>query len=438
MPRNNYDVTMVDRTSPLPVTTLCSEPMPSVRHQRLDNGIELVTLDSMNVEDVTRLTLSWNNGGYDSQYPPVADIATQLSRTGSKRLTPDATADLFDYNGGWITAELMGHNNTMTLFSLNRTLRPLLDAVVDMVNQPVLAEKEFITIREKLAAQRATQLERVQYQAEILDLQQCFGENHPITRQYTPQYIREITLEQVANELESLRSKQCPVAYLTGRLTPQVMNTVEKALSDIACDPLDNGHVKVIASNPCKVDSRRHHCMEHAQQSAIRISIPTIPRNHPDYEMLRIAVKALGGYFGSRLMTNIREEKGLTYGINAGVYGYREGAFISISSQCDNRYVDRVIEETLKEIDQLATTPMTPDELNELKQVSTASLLTTLDTPFSIMDYHMLERHILTPVDYFQRQQKSIASVTPEKICDITSQYLTGKAILISTSGAYC
>lgn len=426
-----------DRTKPLPVMTVTPGPMPGVDRKILSNGVELVTLDSRDVEDVTRLTLSWNHGSYDSAMPPAAEMATQLSRTGSRHHTPDEIADLFDYNGAWLTSELSGHNNTLSLHSLNRTLEPLLEAVVDMTNEPIFPEKEFVTTREKIAAMRATQLERVQTHADMLDLKQCFGEKHPVARQYTPRQIREIYIDSVIGESRMLRGRQAPVAYLVGRLTPGVLMSAEKLLAMIDCDPADKGMIEIIDAHTVAGNARMHHEMKNALQSAVRISIPTIPRSHPDYELLRLTVTALGGYFGSRLMTNIREEKGLTYGISAGVYGYREGAFISISSQCDNRYVDRVIEETIKEIERLSTQPMEPGELNAVKQVATSSLLTTLDTPFSIMDYHMLQRHIMTPADYYQRQQRAIKILTPQLIKDTAAKYLVDRPLIISTAGQF-
>ncbi len=145
---------------------------------------------------------------------------------------------------------------------------------------------------------------------------------------------------------------------------------------------------------------------------------------------------ALGGYFGSRLMTSIREEKGLTYGISAAVYGYHEGAFITITSQCDNRYADRVIEEVEREIEKLSTIPMDSEELHAVKQTATGTMLTMSDTPFNIMDYYIVKHHMNTPDDYFKRQQHAIATLSPELIRDTAARFLADKPRLVSTAGS--
>ena len=97
---------------------------------------------------------------------------------------------------------------------------------------------------------------------------------------------------------------------------------------------------------------------------------------------------ALGGYFGSRLMSNIREDKGYTYGISSALMGALNGAYITIQSQQDHAYTDAVIEETMKEIERLRTKPMGKDELERLRAFAMSQLAAVLDTPFDISAYH--------------------------------------------------
>ncbi len=428
---------MIDRTIAPQVHDVQFMPMPQVKRQRLANGIELVTLDSRDIDEVTRITMSWQGGSLDADVAPAAEIAAQLVKTGSRKLDADAVADLLDYNGAWLNAELIGHNNSLTLFSLNRTLDTLLAAMVDMINEPLYPANEFSTIRDKVAATRATALERVTTHADALDHRLAFGPGHPMSRQYTPEEINDITLEMAISASKKLKGRQAPVVFVVGHLTPHVLKTLEHHLLRLECDADNHGIVNVIPAVTAP-STTLHDEMPHALQSAIRVTSPTINRSHPEYEDVRLMTTALGGYFGSRLMTSIREEKGLTYGINAGVYGHREGAFITINSQCDNRYARQVITEIEHEIEKLATVPMCNDELTAVKQTATGSLLAMLDTPFSIMDYYIVQRHMLTPDDYFARQQNAIARLTPESIRDTARRYLVDKVRLISTAGATC
>lgn len=424
----------IDRTTPPPTHEISLMPIPDVTRERLSNGIELVSLHSPYIDEISRITLSWNGGSLDSDSPAATQLASMLCKTGSKIHQPNVLADLLDYNGAWLSSELTDHNNTLTLFSLNRTIDPLLDALTSLINSGSITENEFVKTREKLAASRATALEQVSTQAKILDARLTFGTDHPMTRYTTPSQIRNTSLTDVITTCNTLKGKQAPVAYVVGNLNTDILSKIKKHLSNIDCDNELSVEIKVIPPDTSP-STRVHHEMPDTLQSAITVSIPTVNRAHHDYESIRFMTMALGGYFGSRLMSNVREKKGLTYGINAGVYGHREGAFITIACQCDNRYTEQVIDEIEVEIHELCQQPMSIEEFTAVKQYATTTLLSLLDTPFNIMDYYISQRHLATPPDYFTRQQQALKRLTPESIMDIASKYLLDKPRLISTAG---
>ncbi|MDE7443178.1 MAG: insulinase family protein, partial [Muribaculaceae bacterium] len=172
-----------------------------------------------------------------------------------------------------------------------------------------------------------------------------------------------------------------------------------------------------------------------AAQSSVRMAIPVIARNHPDYIPLRIATVALGGYFGSRLMSNIREDKGLTYGINAGLYGYREGSMVMIGAQTSNETVGELIEETAKEIERLKTGDMSADELIRLQRFMYTQLLSQLDTSFAIMDYYENLRINDIKGDYFREQCEAINRITAQSISEIAAKYFDLDSMRIAVAG---
>jgi predicted Zn-dependent peptidase len=171
-------------------------------------------------------------------------------------------------------------------------------------------------------------------------------------------------------------------------------------------------------------------------QNSLSASIPTISRDHADYINLRLTIIALGGYFGSRLMSNIREEKGLTYGISASLLGMREGAHAQINAQYATGNSQRVIDEVRHELQVLATQPMPDDELTRLKRFIMSNLASTLDSPFSIVDYYQNQVLVGTPNDYFDAQFKCINSLSAETIMRMASQYLNPDDMRIVTAGS--
>lgn len=406
---------------------------PKVETMVLKNGVELVLLDS-GVEPVCRITFSWIGGLIESCLPAATELLAQLLKEGSQDIPPEKMADLIDSNGSWIVSEIHPHNLSLTLFAINSTLSNVLPAIIDLINNPIFPKQETDTIKARLAARQRMVEKRVDNQARLLENEILYGPDHPAARESKAEDYLALTPEIVTNTYKTLYQRQPPMVFVTGKLDASVRDALHSNLPKIKSSPerIPKKHLKPFA--PQIPGTRRKECPE-SLQSAIRISVPTIPRTHPDYETLRTVVTALGGYFGSRLMAVIREEKGLTYGISAALLGHQEGAFVTIACQCDNRYTNDVIKETLAVIHRLATEPMDNEELTALKRYATSSIISMFDTPFTMMDYFITQRHSLTPPDYLERQQRAIARLTPELIMDFASKYIDQPEKYISIAG---
>lgn len=172
-----------------------------------------------------------------------------------------------------------------------------------------------------------------------------------------------------------------------------------------------------------------------AAQSAVRMTIPSISRQHDDYEMLRIAVCALGGYFGSRLNANIREEKGLTYGIASSIIGMDGYGAINIACQCDGRYVDTVISEIHHELNRMKSGDYPSDEIARLKRFYTTSLSGILESPFSVMDFYESGHIADIPSDYFVQQLRALDSLSAESLREMANRYFQSDKALTVVAG---
>lgn len=229
-----------------------------------------------------------------------------------------------------------------------------------------------------------------------------------------------------------LKAENITVA-MAGRLTPEMIDAVTHAFW-VTQPPGPGVTATVIPDSPampCRVDVKR----EGATQSAVVAVMPAIPRSHPDYIPLRIAVMALGGYFGSRLMANVREDKGYTYGISASLVGEKEGAHIKIETQCDPRYVESMIQEIKAEMTAMATRPPSSLELERVKRHYMTTLTSRLESPMSMIEEHISTLTVGTPPDYFDRQQEVLSQLSPELITDVASRYLDPDRLSWATAG---
>ena len=406
--------------------------IPQCRILVLDNGIKLNIIDHGEF-DVNRLTMSWLGGAYDVDSFSALMLATELMREGTKLHTGAEIAENLDFNGAWLRNNFHSHHTSIVLHSLNNKLDSVLPTIVETITSPSFPLKEFEINREKIAKRKELNLSKVAYLSNQNNHQLIFGDNHPCAKDETVEEIYNISLNDIKEIQQNIFTTNGCELYLAGRITPQIEDTINNRFGQLKYfNNKISQNIIPISPSTTKLQFIN---VEDAMQSAITMSIPTIPRSNPDYIDLRYTIMALGGYFGSRLMTNIREDKGYTYGISASLLGNWEGGVATISTQCDNSYVKQVIDEVKKEIESLKYNDVDDDELNRLKQYAMTQIAGILDSPFSIMDYYENMRHVLTPTNYFYLMQQSLNNLTSERITTLAQQYLKVDELRISVAG---
>ena len=143
----------------------------------------------------------------------------------------------------------------------------------------------------------------------------------------------------------------------------------------------------------------------------------------------------LGGFFGSRLTSNIREDKGYTYGINAGLFGMREGGQIVVSTQCDPAYVGRVADEVRNELSRLRTDGFSESEIANMRKFVTSQLASILESPFTISDNYQLQQVCGTPDDYFRQQFQTVNAIDSDKLTLMAQRYIDLDHLYIVNAG---
>lgn len=411
----------VDRTTPPPVSPFCDITLPSERVETLDGGTDFHIVSS-GEQPILRLTLLWDGGQFDS--PSLAEPAITSASMLDQTLTysQEEIADIVDFNGARLTSRAADHYTGIDLLVLDSHLPRLLPVLKSIVTEARFSAQTIGVRTRKAASARAVQLTRVAFRATTRLQQQLQGFSHPASQLVMPDDYALITPESI--DASYARMQAAPLhAFLGGSPSQATVDAVREFLASVP-----HGNASPIKISPFEAEDIRKTVkieMPGSQQSAVAMGTTAIPRSHPDYIALRLAVMALGGYFGSRLMHNIREEKGLTYGISSVLYGSREGSYINICAQCDRAHVDSVIEETIHEIERLAAEPPTGDELRRLQMHAWSQLAAATDSSFGILDHYMTRLLVGTPTDYFAAQLHEIEHLTPERIAYAASRYIS-------------
>ena len=164
--------------------------------------------------------------------------------------------------------------------------------------------------------------------------------------------------------------------------------------------------------------------VKNALQSSVRIGARTINRSDANYMNLHILNSVLGGYFGSRLNKNIREEKGYTYGINSWLIGLPDAAYFTISSHTAIRFTKPLIEEVKNEIDKVKTSLMPEEELQILKGFLLGDFARMFDNAFTLADNFISVLTNDVPMNYFDIRMEHIKNATPEILLQTAQNYL--------------
>lgn len=427
--------TSIDRRTPPAVHPWSFRPLPPERVEVLSNGVTFhryITPD----DSVGDLALYFR-GGYLAAQEALCNAVCACWPEGGGRLSGAQVADAFDLAGARLSTRSGFFYTGLKCTLLNHSLPSVLPIVESLCAAPHFPEEALRSHVNSSLARLSIAENKVSYRAATLGRRMVYGAGHPMASITDAAQLRELDTRRLHDFHRRLNDPAGMHAYLAGGFDAPTIDTVRAYLEKLTPLPADVNplpHGSVLPAQPEAV-SEEYIEMDRAVQSAIYAGLPAPGRESPDFIKLRLTVMALGGYFGSRLMRNIREEKGLTYGISASLSAVSAGAAVEISAECKSEGTQLVIDEIRKEMAALVTDPPQGRELERLRLFATGSLMDTLDSPLSISAYHQLQIINAMPLQYFENQQKEISSLSPEIIAETASKYLRPQELRIVVAG---
>lgn len=408
-----------------------SLPRPEV--ETLPGGLKFHYLSGGN-QDVCRLKFYFVGGQSEFAGDVVSQLMLGMLSDGTRDLDASQIADILDYNGVRIGVACHGHYSSISFSMLTKRVHAVLPLIVKMFNEPIFPTDRLRTSCMRVVTKLENMKQEVSYLSSLAFAGMMMGEKHPMARVLTTEEIMAIDRDYISGiHRRMLSGRGCHV-LLSGLLDDELISEVRSTIMqlDLSGSGFEPKIVPYVAAEPL---SRIEVAKDDSFQCSLAAGIPTVNRNHPDYIPLRLTTIALGGYFGSRLMKNIREEKGLTYGISAALQGSQEGAFVKIGAQFDKSFTARVIEELNFELENLASNPPAGSELERLKLHAYTDLVEILDSPDKTLSYYATEFLVNTPPDYFDAQQIAIQNLTSDTISRIASRYLSPALLRLTLAG---
>ena len=401
---------------------------------RLSNGIALNVL-RVGDEDVVRLDLLIRGGQWNQTLPLQAMFTNRMLREGSRTYTSSEIAERLDFYGAWLDLSSSINYGFVTLYSLTKYLPNTVEILASMIKEPTFPERELSVVLNSNKQQYIINSGRVDVMARKRFNLAMFGKEHPLGRAVEPddyEHVDSSVLKEFHNR--HYHSKGCTI-YISGKITPEAIKCIERNFGDEDWGDTSRLTVDEVHKPHTECQKRIFLEKESALQSSVKMGCFTISQNHPDFMKLKVLVTLFGGYFGSRLMKNIREEKGYTYGIGAGLVTYPGISVFGISTETANEYVEPLISEVYSEMDRLQEELVSQEELDMVKSYMTGDLCRSYETAFSLPEAWIFLQTAGLPDDFYKRNVEAIRDVTPGEIRQLAQHYFCKERLIEVVAG---
>ena len=410
---------MLDRSKAPGAFPIEKIKFPSAHKQQLKNGI-IVNSVSLGEQPVFKFELSTKAGEIHSEAAGLASLTAQLMKRGTSEHDALHIHQSFDFYGAFWDIQATLDQATFTVYGLVKHFGALMPYVAEMIQMCIFPEDEF---QKELAIEiqkNKLNWEKTAYSASQIMRNKLFG-NDPYGRTATPESLGLLELGDLTTFYKKTWASQVPSIFLSGKISNEEIKVLESTLGELTFGTKE----QIIVSDPIFMQpSSVKETREDALQSSIRLGIKSINRKNKDYFKFSVLNTLLGGFFGSRLQKNIREEKGFTYGISSSTIPMYRSGYWAVGTDVKNENVEETISEVKKEIQILREELVSEAELSLVKNYLMGSFTGELTQAFDIAEKVKIIELEGLDADYYDQFQDQIFSCTPNEIRDLANKYL--------------
>lgn len=387
----------------------------------LDSGLPVFLLGKGTV-DLLRIEFVFQAGQVFEEQHLTASTTSAMLTEGTLRLDAVTLNDLIDSTGAALTHAADKETAGLVTVTLGRKLDEVMALTKEVLFAPSFPENEFRMLTDKRLQAFQTSRQKTSVIARESFYEALCGAMNPygrITREEDYQALTTGNLHDFHNKHYAAGNMYVTVA---GRYPEQALPVLEKHFGANVQDvwkkqPLPS--VKFITARPQQFLIE----VPGSVQSTVRVGWKGITRDHPDYHALQVATMILGGYFGSRLMRRIREEKGYTYGIQAVSGAFSGIGYITIMTDVANAYREETLDEIRKEIRKLQQEEVSADEMTLVRNHIMGEIARAFDGPFAVADTLRGVVDYNTGHDWFTRYADTVNTIQPDRIREIFNTY---------------
>ena len=412
---------LFDRTQSPAFQAIQQVRLPAVQTHRLDNGIPLHMVTVAH-QPVLRLECVFDAGSWYEEVPGTAFFAMKMLAEGTRSRSSAQISDYIDRYGSFLELNSGPDRASIVVYCLTKFLPDVLPLLSELLTEPTFPQKELEDLRNITLQNLRVNYEKNAYLAGVLFREKLFGAKHPYGRSQRPEYVTQFTQSEVVDFYDKAIRNRPFQLILAGHATENEVLLVNRELGGlpVRTDSLTSFADNMLADNELSILAEKPDSV----QSSIRMGRRLFNRAHPDFFRMLVTNEVLGGYFGSRLMKNIREEKGFTYGISSNMPSFRRDGYFLIGTDVNKENTQQTLDEIRKEIQILQTEPVPADELETVQNYMAGEFVGSLNTPFEIADRYKVILLDGMPADFLTTYIQHIRAVTSADITETATHYL--------------
>ena len=413
---------MINRTIAPPIKDAVEFDLKLKPYEKyvLKNGVEVYAIDA-GAEEVLQVEWIFYAGNWFEKNNLVAASTNFLLKNGTSTKSAFQVNEHFEYYGSYLNRNCYNETATLTLHCLNKHVETLLPVVRELLTDSVFPDEEIRIYKQNMKQRLNVNLKKCDFVAGRLIDAYLYGEDHPYGRYTRFEDFDAVSRESVVDFYKQYYQDGRFILFVSGKLPANLFALLDQYFGDLNNKPITLAEIPFHGA-----EEKKYRVINDPQgvQGAIRMGTHFPNRHHPDFVKTQVLNNVFGGFFGSRLMSNIREEKGYTYGIYSYLENHIQQSAWVISTEAGRDVCEPAITEVYKEMAILRDEPVDEDELLLVRNYMMGSILGDLDGPFQIIN--RWKNIVLNGLgdDYFYQQIDTIRKVSATELQELANKYL--------------
>ena len=387
------------------------------------------------IQPIARVEFVFKAGKWYQPKPAVASLTAKMLLEGTVNRTAKQIAETADFYGATLDVTHGFDRSTVTLYCLSKFLPDLLPLVYEVIQEPSFPEHELALLKQRLIQALSVDKQKNGYIASEVYSLNLYGPSHPYSTFISEDEINGVDV----NEIKAFHDSQYNLGdaqiFVTGDLITSARNSLLHEIHSKAnkkgIPTNENPELQVFTKEKglSKISTKSN------LQAAIRMGNEVIAPTHPDFPGLFFTTHLLGGYFGSRLMKNIREDKGYTYGIYSSLSTKDNSTTFTIGTEVKGDKYQETLKEIEIELERLLHEPVTEEEMHTVIKHLSGKFVTDEATLFDQMDRYKSTVFLNLPTNHYHSLVKSFTKMTPLTVKEIANKYLLKPGFITVVAG---